>query len=263
MEHQVNGGIIDGDQPVEQTTLQDSGPNMETHNLSGGSEQNNQVDWEKRYKDSSREATRMSGQLKALSPFVPLLKAMRQDSGLVDTVRDYLQGGGKPSKSIKEQLNLPEDFVFDQEEAFNEPDSNSAKLLNSHVDGIVQTRVSDIMQKQQQTQQSQQLNAARETEVSAFKKKFNMSDEQFADMMKSAKGRKMTLEDVHFLVNKERANANVANSTKNDMMNQMRQVRDIPTTAGGVNSPRSEQSQDDQIFDDLMGSGGSMEELFG
>ena len=119
------------------------------------------------------------------------------------------------------------------------------------------------MQKQQQTQQSQQLNAARETEVSAFKKKFNMSDEQFADMMKSAKGRKMTLEDVHFLVNKERANANVANSTKNDMMNQMRQVRDIPTTAGGVNSPRSEQSQDDQIFDDLMGSGGSMEELFG
>ena len=104
MDRSVNGAIIDEDQQ-KQETPNDSGSNVETRDISEGSNSNT-VDWEKRYKDSSREATRMSGQLKALSPFVPLLKAMRQDSGLVDTVRDYLQGGGKPSKSIKEQLNF-------------------------------------------------------------------------------------------------------------------------------------------------------------
>jgi hypothetical protein len=263
MDRDVNGAILD-DQPVQETTLQSSGPNTATHNIDQGTQNNNNgVDWEKRYKDSSREATKMREQLKTMTPFVPLLKAMKQDSGLVDTVRGYLTNGGKPAKSIKERLGLKEDFIFDQDQAFNEPDSDSAKLLNSHVDGIVATKVNNIMQNQQQQNAVQGAKQARAQDIAEFKSKNNMSDEQFEDMMMKAKDRKMTLDDVNYLVNRETANQNVANSTKADMMNQMKSVRDIPTTASGVNSPRADKSTDDQIFDDLVGSGQGIEDLFG
>tara|TARA_R110002020_G_scaffold151805_11_gene328920 strand:- start:101 stop:958 length:858 start_codon:yes stop_codon:yes gene_type:complete len=263
MERQVNGAIQDEDQPVGQKTLPDSDPSMETRNISEGSDISNSVDWEKRYKDSSREATRMAGQLNQLKPFVPLLKAMKQDSGLVGTVKDYLSNGGKPSKNIKEQLNLPKDFVFDQEEAFDQPDSDSAKLLNSHVDGLVSKRVGQMMEGERQRTTATQVRANRAKEAAEFVKRHNMSKEEFGEMMNAAKQKNMTLDDIYYLVNKDKANANVAKSTKADMVNQMKNVRSIPTTASGVNSPRSEKSPDDQIFDDLVDSGGGMEELFG
>ena len=260
MDRDVNGAIIDEDQP-EQVTPQDIGPSQVTQDQTGGPQNN--VDWEKRYKDSSREATRMAEQLNTLKPFVPLLKAMKQDSGLVNTVKDYLNNGGKPAESIKERLGLKEDFVFDSEEAFENPESDSAKLLQSHVDGIVQSKVGKLMQ--QQTMQSKQeaINNAREQEIVAFKERTGMSDEQFEGMMETAKNRKMTLDDVHFLVNREKANRNVRNSTRDDMLNQMKNVRNIPATASGINSPRSEQTPDDQLFDDIIGSDKGISELFG
>ena len=230
MDRDVNGAILD-DQPVQETTLESSGPEMATHNVDAGSQNNNNgVDWEKRYKDSSREATKMREQLQTMTPFVPLLKAMKQDSGLVDTVRGYLTNGGKPAKSIKERLGLKEDFIFDQDQAFSEPDSDSAKLLNSHVDGIVASKVTNIMKNQQQQNAAQGAKQARAQDIAEFKSKNNMSD---------------------------------ANSTKADMMTQMKNVRNIPTTASGVNSPRADKSTDDQIFDDLVGGGQGIEDLFG
>ena len=258
MDRSVNGGILE-DQPVE-ATPQTNGPQAVTHNQSEGPDN---TDWEKRYKDSSREATRMAGQLKQLTPFVPLLKAMKQDSGLVDTVKDYLTNGGKPVKSVKERLNLGEDFIFDQDEAFSDPESDSAKVLNTHVDGIVASRVNSMMKQQQQQNMQAQAQVARQQEIEAFKQKNNMSDEDFANMMNEAKSRKMTLDDVNYLVNREKANMNVANSTKSDMMSQMKNVRDIPTTASGVNSPQADKSMDDQIFDDLIEGSRGIDELFG
>ena len=262
MDRDVNGAIIDNEDQQRQDNPEDNGPIEETRNISDGSNLN-MVDWEKRYKDSSREATRMAGELNQLKPFVPLLKVMKQDSGLVDTVKDYLTNGGKPAKSIKEQLSLPEDFVFDQEEAFNSPDSDSAKLLNSHVDGLVSSRVGKMLGAEKQKAQSVQMMSMKKQEAEQFMQKHEMSKEEFVDMVKSAKARRMTLEDVYYLMNKNKASKNVANSTRNEMVNQMKNVRSIPTTASGVNSPRAEQSQDDQIFDDLVSSGGGADELFG
>ena len=94
-------------------------------------------------------------------------------------------------------------------------------------------------------------------------KRHNMSEDQFKGLVEQAKGRKMTLDDVYYLLNRDKADANVAKSTKRDMMKQMKNVRDIPTTAGGVNSPRAEASAEDKIFDDLLGADGGLGELFG
>ena len=264
MESQVNGGIVD--QQSEQVTPEFNGPQevipQETTQVEV-QESNNTVDWEKRYKDSSREATKMREELNRLSPFTPVLEAMETDNGLVEHVRGYFENGGKPAQSMQEQLGLDEDFVFDETEAMTDPSSDSAKLKEAYTQQLVDQKVNTILQ--QKEQQHAQANQQQRMNVEAkeFKAKNNMTDEQFNQMMELSKGRRMTLDDIHYLVNKDTTTANVAKSTKQDMMNQMKNVRDIPASVGGINSPRAERSSQDQVFDALLGSDGDIDNLFG
>ena len=264
MESQVNGGIVD--QQSEQVTPEFNGPQevipQETTQVEV-QESNNTVDWEKRYKDSSREATKMREELNRLSPFTPVLEAMETDNGLVEHVRGYFENGGKPAQSMQEQLGLDEDFVFDETEAMTDPNSDSAKLKEAYTQQLVDQKVNTIMQ--QKEQQHAQANQQQRMNVEAkeFKAKNNMTDEQFNQMMELSKSRRMTLDDIHYLVNKDTTTANVAKSTKQDMMNQMRNVRDIPASVGGINSPRAERSSQDQVFDALLSSDGGVDDLFG
>ena len=91
LENEVNGGIIDN---TEVTQNQTSGSEQVTHvQHDDGSDNvkqssNDSTDWKKRYEDSSREAVRLSEQYKDVEPFVPVLQAMKNDSGLVDHVRN-------------------------------------------------------------------------------------------------------------------------------------------------------------------------------
>ena len=264
MESQVNGGIVD--QQSEQVTPEFNGPQevipQETTQVEV-QESSNTVDWEKRYKDSSREATKMRDELNRLSPFTPVLEAMETDNGLVEHVRGYFENGGKPAQSMQEQLGLDEDFVFDETEAMTDPSSDSAKLKEAYTQQLVDRKVNTILQ--QKEQQHAQANQQQRMNVEAqeFKAKNNMTDDQFNQMMELSKGRRMTLDDIHYLVNKDQTNANVAKSTKQDMMNQMKNVRDIPASVGGINSPRAERSSQDQVFDALLGSDGDIDNLFG
>ena len=108
------------------------------------------TDWEKRYKDSSREAQRLNSELKELEPVKPLVDFMKRDSGLVDTIRNYLQNGGQTPTSVQNQLNLSEDFVFDGHEAVTDVNSESAKVLNQMVEGTVQKRVNGMLAREKQ-----------------------------------------------------------------------------------------------------------------
>ena len=144
MEQAVNGGIVD-DQPQDEVTPSvNSGPETVTH-VEQPTDPNSSVDWEKRYKDSSREAQRMAGELKDLKPFVPVLEAMKDDSGLVDHVRGYFENGGAPVKNIKEKLGLNEDFMYNEQEAMENPESDSAKVFEAHVNSMVNNKVDGIL----------------------------------------------------------------------------------------------------------------------
>ena len=62
LENNVNGAIQDETQPSEVTPPLQSGPEQVTHVKSeDGSKNETQVDWEQRYKDSTREAQRLHG----------------------------------------------------------------------------------------------------------------------------------------------------------------------------------------------------------
>ena len=189
---------------------------------------------------------------------------MKNDSGLVDHVREYLKSGGAPAKSIQEQLDIPEDFIFDQQEAMTNPDSDSAKVMNAHVDTLVEKRVGSLVQNERaKNQQLAQAKAMKEQEI-AFMKKNNMSREDFDTFKNKAKTHRMTLDDVNYVLNRDKVSANVAQSTKKDMLNQMKNVQNMPTTASGANSQGSgHKSQDREVFENILGFDSGTDNLFG
>ena len=264
LEEDVNGVITEDS---TEATRQEVGTEQVTQQTTVGSDN---VGWDddgnpykKRYQDSSREAVKLREQYKDVEPFVPVLEAMKNDSGLVEHVRDYLVNGGNTPKSVQEELNLDEDFMFDSQDAMTDPDSDSAKVLNAQVDKVVQQRVGQIVKAEKDNAVKIQQESQRRTIENDFREKKNMTDEQFASFKEKAQSHVLTLEDIDYLLNRDQANANVVQSTKNDMLSQMKNVRNIPTSASGANSQAEEKTPDNAIFDGILGLDGDLDNLFG
>ncbi len=265
LDSNVNGAVLEEEQSREvqqesnesitETATQETDPVKENDN--------DTIDWEKRYKDSSREAQRLNAELQEFQPIKPLVEYMKRDSGLVDTIRGYLQNGGEAPQSVQNKLNLSEDFVFDGHEAVTDENSESAKVLNQMVEGTVQRRVNNILQKEKQVNAAEKAKQQKVSEAKEFMKKNNMSEEDFTDMLKKAKNRNFSFDDMYYLINRGKVAQNVAASTKNEMLNQMNKARQIPTSQGGTNSaPKPTKSEDDNIFDALIGADGGLNDLF-
>ena len=264
LETEVNGAV---QEPTEATQPQLGDPEQVTRTQeSVGS---NSVAWDndgnpykKRYADSSREAVKLAEQYKSVEPFVPVLEAMKNDSGLVEHVRDYLVNGGQPSKSIQSSLGLDEDFIYNEQEAMSDPGSDSAKLMNAHVDKIVQQRVGGMMQREKERASQQAVERKRLDEEARFRKESGMSDDEYMNMVDWAKTHTLTLDDINYLKNKQKVASNVADATKKDMLGQMKNVRDMPSTVSGANSHTQEKSAENSVFDALLGTDGELDNLF-
>ena len=261
MEAAVNGGIVDDQPQNEVTPSVNSGPETVTH-VEQPTDPNSNVDWEKRYKDSSREAQRMAGELKDLKPFVPVLEAMKDDSGLVDHVRGYFENGGAPVKNIKEKLGLNEDFMYNEQEAMENPESDSAKVFEAHVNSMVNNKVDGILKDERTKAVGVQKQIKAKQQEVAFKEKHKMSEEDYATLVEEAKNHTLSLDDIHYLLNKDKTKTNIANSTKADMLKQMKTARDIPTTASGTNSQGSNNTHYDDVFDAIVGTDSIVDNLF-
>jgi hypothetical protein len=265
LDNEVNGSVLESEasgevqqesnEPITETATQETDPVQESGD--------DTIDWEKRYKDSSREAQRLNAELQEFQPIKPLVDYMKRDSGLVETIRGYLQNGGQTPESIQNKLNLPEDFVFDGHEAVTDPNSESAKVLNQMVDTTVQTRVNSILQKEKQQNEQNAAKQKRVEEAKKFMEKNNMSEQEFTEMLQKAQSQSFSFDDMYYLVNRDKVAKNVAASTKNEMLGQMNNARQIPTSQGGTNSaPKPTKSEDDNIFDALVGAGGNINDLF-
>jgi hypothetical protein len=256
LDKQVMGETLD--QPIENDEAQyveqitsEGNPGIEQQQVSTENVDN----LEKRYSDSSREAKRLNNRLQEIEPYMPLLNAMKEDPNLISHVRSYFEGGGSAPKSVKEQLGIDEDFMFDYDEALSDPASQSAKLFNATVDGVVQRRLGDFAKKQ--SQQSR-----RASEESEFKSKFNISQEDYGDLIDYAKGHKLSLEDVYYLKNRDNRDTQVAGNARNEVIQQMKNVRQMPTSvASSGNVQREESSVDDAVFDKLLAEGAGLDKL--
>jgi len=254
LDNQVNGGILDRPSQTtsEQSRNTQTSPNAEVQN----EVPNNELDTlQKRYSDSSREAKRLNGKLAEIEPYMPILDAMREDPNLISHVRSYFEGGGQTPQSMNEKLNLDEDFVFDPDEAFSQPDSDSAKVLGATIDGVVQRRLSNVLQ----TQKTENAKMAKETQ---FKQKMNMSDDEWSNFTEFAKSKSLELEDIYYLMNRKNRDEQIADSTRQEIHNKMREVQQQPGTLATQGSTPVEQSADDSVFDTILGSGNELEKAF-
>ena len=91
-----------------------------------------------------------------------------------------------------------------------------------------------------------------------------MSKAQFEAFKNEAKSRKLSLDDIYYLINKDKSQTKIANNAKQDVLNQMKNVRDIPTTASDANNQgTSNESPEDKLFQSMMGLDNDVDNLFG
>jgi len=251
LDREVNGGILDEQQ---QPTSVQSGNTQSSPNVEVQMQDDSEV-LQKRYSDSSREAKRLNGKLKEIEPYMPILDAMREDPNLISHVRNYFEGGGQAPQSMNQQLNLDEDFVFDPEEAFQQPDSDSAKVMGATIDGIVQRRLNNTLQ----TQKTENAKMAKEAQ---FKQKMNMSDEEWSTFTDFAKSKSLELEDIYYLMNRKNRDSQIADSTRQEIQNKMREVQSQPSTLATQGSVPVEKNADDNVFDAILGTDSELEKAF-
>ena len=251
LDREVNGGILDEQQ---QPTSVQSGNTQSSPNVEVQSQDDSEV-LQKRYSDSSREAKRLNGKLKEIEPYMPILDAMREDPNLISHVRNYFEGGGQAPQSMNQQLNLDEDFVFDPDEAFSKPDSDSAKVMGATIDGIVQRRLNNTLK----VQKSENAKMAKETQ---FKQKMNMSDDEWSEFTEFAKSKSLELEDIYYLMNRKNRDSQIADSTRQEIQNKMREVQSQPSTLATQGSVSVERSTDDNVFDTILGTDSELEKAF-
>jgi hypothetical protein len=263
LESDVNSVITDSTK-TEQVTPQVEGSSDAGNSGEPVVEAKPETDWEKRYSDSTREAQRLGAEMKNLEPLKPLLEVMKKDPNLIPYIRDYLESGGKPDKTVQEKLNLGEDFVFDPHEAVTNPDSDSAKVMNTMVNKQVEQRMKKHVGAERKRVAKTQIQAKMVAAEKDFKERHNLTDDQFQEFQEKAKGHRMTLDDAFYLVNRDKVQQNVANASKEDTLRQMKNVRDIPTSqAGSNNAGEVKKSQGDQILDVLQNIDGGVDDLFG
>ena len=220
--------------------------------------------WEKRYSDSSREAQRLSAEVKNLEPLKPLLEVMQKDPKLIPYIREYLESGGKPDETVQEKLRLDEDFVFDSHEAVTNPESDSAKVMNHMVNQQVEQRMQKHLKSERQRINASRAKGEMQKAEVDFKERHNLTNDEFRDFQEKAKGHRMTLDDAFYLVNRDKVQQNVANASKQDTLKQMKNVRSIPTSqASANNAGEVKKSQGDQILDALKDLDSNVDGLFG
>ena len=254
LDQSVNGGILD-----EQT--QPTSENFGVNPPSSPSEVQHNVGEDistlkKRYGDSSREAKKLNGQLKELEPYMPILDAMREDPNLITHVRNYFEGGGQTSQNMAEKLNLPEDFLFEADDAFQNPESDSAKLMGATIDGIVQRRLNGALQ----GQRAENSKLAKET---SFRQKHELNDDEWDDFVDYAKGKSLELDDIYYLKNRQNRDGQIADSTRKEMQDKMRDVQQQPGSLATTGGQQVETSPDDSIFNSILGTDQKLDNLFG
>ena len=211
---------------------------------------------QKRYSDSSREAQRLNGKLKEIEPYMPILDAMREDPNLIQHVRNYFEGGGQAPESMSQNMELPEDFQFDPDDAFSDPKSDSAKVFGATVDGIVQRRLNKELGKQKTENQR----LARET---AFRQKVDMTDNEWSTFVDFAKNKSLELDDIYYLMKRKERESNIADNARQQVATQMRKTQEQPRSLATAGSATVETSQDDQVFDTLLGIDQKLDNAFG
>jgi len=268
LETQVNGAIQDA--PAEQAAVQEPAPEQVTPEVDSSSREVPQnPNWEDesnpykvRYSDSTREAQRMKAENDKLKPYESLIGVLEQDAELVDIVRGYLDKGTKPD--MKQSLDLGDDFVFDMDEAISDPNSKSAQVFNTIVDKRADQKAGDRIAAERQKAQQAAQKRNMQSQTKQFVDANGMNKDEFSELSKWAQTHQLSWDDINYLKNRDKANAKIANNSKQQVLDQMKNVQSMPATAsaaGGENP--GDRDHNDSIFDLIQKADNNLDNVFG
>ena len=160
------------------------------------------------------------------------------------------------SKNELINLLIGEDFIFDPDDAIANPSSDSAKVLNATIDGVVQRRLSNELAKQKQ-----EFNLERN--ISDFRQKHNMNDSEWNEFRQFADNQKLSLDDIYYLKNRGQREDNIARTASNKALNQVRNTQSKPKSLATQGSAKVETSEEGQIFDAILGIDKQLDNAFG
>ena len=268
LETQVNGAIQDA--PAEQAVEQEPVSDQVTPEVDSSSREVPQnLNWEDesnpykvRYSDSTREAQRMKAENDKLKPYESLIGVLEQDAELVDIVRGYLDKGTKPD--MKQSLDLGDDFVFDMDEAISDPNSKSAQVFNTIVDKRADQKAGDRIAAERQKAQQAAQKRNMQSQTKQFVDANGMNKDEFSELSKWAQTHQLSWDDINYLKNRDKANAKIASNSKQQVLDQMKNVQSMPATAsaaGGENP--GDRDHNDSIFDLIQKADNNLENVFG
>lgn len=252
LDAEVNGGILESDDSSQ--TVSDNKENVVSE-----VQQEDVETLKKRYADSSKEGKRLNTRLKELEPYLPILDEMRKDPELINHVRGYFEGGGQTPQSVTEKLDLPEDFIFDADEAVTNLESDSAKVLNSTIDRVVQQRMKNELGKQRQEAQVN-------SEINSFREKHGLNEDEWKEFKNYADSRKLSLDDIYYLKQRENnepiqepRSAGVTEKASEHIKNTQMKPKSLASngSASVVSDP------EDELFDAILGIDKNLESAFG
>ena len=258
LDSSVNGGILDEPSQLTSDLISDntlSSPSEVQPQVSDPTEVVDVETIQKRYSDSSREARRLNSELQELQPYMPILDAMRDDPNLITHVRNYFEGGGQTPQNMAEKLNLPEDFVFDADDAFATPKSDSAKVMGATIDGIVERRLGKALQ-------GQKTENHRLAKEATFRQRHEMNDDTWSTFVDFAKSKSLELDDIYYLMNRKGRDGKIADMTRREMQEKMREVQQQPGSLATAGGAQVEESPDDRVFEVLLGAESELEKAF-
>jgi hypothetical protein len=163
--------------------------------------------------------------LRELNPVLPMLEAMLGDETFLEMAESYFTDPQAQSEAMKKQLGIDDNFVFDLNQALSDPKSEDAKILNK----LMQAK--QPKQTQTKPQQDQSISDA---DKEAFMKKYNLSSEDYDEMMGRAQQHKITHDDIYFLMNKDKIIAEAKKEAQLGVKKQMQTAQRLkkPVSAG-------------------------------
>jgi len=272
LEQQVNGAVYDEEnevnleeeplEPQVSKQVNDNEPEPDEEEVKDLEKELSKL--RKQYNDSSNEARRLyeeNKRLAELKEYAPILNAMKQDPTLVNTVIDHLEGRSTP-KSITDELDLPEDFIFDADEATRNPNSDSARVLDSIVSKKVQRELQGYTQRENAMREKQTAERTQAEQLERFKEKMKMSEEDYSEFREFAESRPLTLEDIWYLKNREIREKAIARKAIEEKEKQLSKMSQTPKSMASVGAHSEPLNEDAEIFRIIQGAAANTD-IFG
>lgn len=186
--------------------------------------------------------------LREVEPVLPLLEAMINDENFLEMAERYFTDPEAQREQLMKSLGIEDGYQFDLNEALTNPNSKDAKILEK----LQRGNHSKIPKKEQKSTLS-------DADKKAFMEKYGLDEKAFDDFVEKSKSRRLTLDDVYFILNKDEIIAKAKEEAKiqalkeiRGQQNNARQVGKSRSSNGAASS--NKKSPEDLFIQALSGS---------